>query len=135
MTHLRPGDGGQALHPVMKFFYLVAIAFVLASCGEPERARPVAVHPRAPRVSGEFDDVGTVTLYPGESCASQVVFVFHSGSASTSLAAPWIQSQILKDAVHSHRRVRVVGKWRRGKTADCTYVEATQVEAIQKSFW
>ena len=119
---------------LLRIVSVLFVAFVLASCGEPERARPVAIHPRVPRVSGEFDDVGTVTLYPGESCASQVVFVFHSGSASTSLAAPWIQSQILKDAVHSHRRVRVVGKWRRGK-ADCTYVEATQVEAIQKSFW
>ena len=129
------------LHPINRvhmfsfWTFSLALALVLTGCGEPERARPVAVHPGAPRVSGEFDEVGTVTLYPGESCASQVVFVFHSGSASTSLAAPWHQSQVLKDAVHSHRRVRVVGKWRRGKTADCTYVEATQVEAIQKSFW
>ena len=135
MTHLRQGYGGQALRPVMKSFYFVAIAFVLASCGEPERGRPAAVHPR-PRVSGEFDQIGTVTLYPGESCASQVVFVFHSeNSGSISLAAPWLQSQTLKDTAHSHRRVRVVGRWRRGKTPDCSYVEATQVEAIQKSFW
>jgi hypothetical protein len=119
----------------MKSFYLVAIAFVLASCSEPERAGPVAVHPK-PRVSGEFDQIGTVTLYPGESCASQVVFVFHTeNSGSISLAAPWLPSQTLKDAAHSHRRVRVVGRWRRGKTPDCSYVEATQVEAIQKSFW
>src|ERR1700746_3840317 len=67
-----------------------AIAFVLASCGEPERPKPsvAATHPA--RAHGEFDEVGTVTLYPGESCASQVVFIFHNGSKSISLAAPWL---------------------------------------------
>jgi hypothetical protein len=110
------------------------LGFVLASCGEPERHKPAVAATHPARSRGEFDEVGTVTMYPGESCASQIVFVFH-GSTSTSLAAPWRQSQILKDAVHSRRNVRVIGKWRRGKTPDCTYVEATQVEAIQKSFW
>jgi hypothetical protein len=118
----------------LRIIFLFA-ALLLASCGEPERAKPVAIHPSAVRSGGEFDEVGTVTLYPGESCASQVVFIFHTGrSASISLAAPWRQSEILKDAVHSRRSVRVMGKWRRGKTPDCSYVEATQVEA-QKSFW
>jgi len=124
----------------MKIFsfwrFSLAFALMLAGCGEPERKGPVAVHPRAARYSGEFDEVGTVTLYPGESCASQVVFILHpGGSAAISLAAPWHPSQVLKDAVRSHRKVRVVGKWRRGKAVDCTYVEATEVEAIQKSFW
>ncbi len=114
-------------------FFLIVLAF--ASCGEPERVKPVAFRPSAARAGGEFDEVGTVTLYPGESCASQVVFIFHNESKSISLAAPWHQSEILKDAARSHRNVRVVGKWRRGKTPDCTYIEATQVEAIQKSFW
>jgi hypothetical protein len=116
------------------FGFVVVLAF--ASCGEPERARQVAVHPQVARTGGEFDEVGTVTLYPGESCASQVVFVLHTGgSGPISLAAPWRQSQVLTDAVHSHRRTRVVGRWRRGKTPDCIYVEATQVDVVQKSFW
>ena len=123
------------LHSIMRSLWVVMIGFVLASCGEPERPKPSAAATHPARVHGEFDEVGTVTLYPGESCASQVVFVFHNGPVSTSLAAPWHPSEVLKDAVRSHRRVRVVGKWRRGKTADCTYVEATQVESIQKSFW
>ena len=127
--------GSVTLHPIMRSLCVVMIGFVLASCGEPERPKPSAAATHPARVHGEFDEVGTVTLYPGESCASQVVFIFHSGSRSISLAAPWRQSQILKDAVHTHRDVRVVGKWRRGKTRDCTYLEATQVEAIQKSFW
>ena len=109
-----------------------ALGLLLASCGEPERAWPVAVRPSAARVGGEFDQVGTVTLFPGESCASQIVFIFHSGrSTSTSLAAPWRESQILKDAVRSKRRVRVIGKWRRGKAPDCSYVEATTVELLK----
>lgn len=123
------------MNTLRQSFILCLLAFILASCGEPERARPAPIHPIA-RVTGEFDQIGTVTMYPGESCASQIVFIFHTeNSASISLAAPWLQSQTLKDAVHSHRRVRVVGRWRRGKTQDCRYVEATQVEPIQKSFW
>ena len=117
-------------------FVISLFALFVAGCGEPERTRTVAIHPQPARTGGEFDEVGTVTLYPGESCASQVVFIFHpGGSAAISMAAPWHPSEVLKDAVRSHRRVRVVGRWRRGRTPDCTYVEATQVEAIQKSFW
>ena len=113
----------------------MAIALAFAGCGGPEREKPAAVHPRASRVAGEFDEVGTVTGYPGESCASQVVFLFQSGSKSTPIAAPFHVSKILSEAAHNHKTVHVVGKWRRGKTADCTYIEATQAELIQKSFW
>lgn len=63
------------------------------------------------------------------------MFVFHTArSTSVSLAAPMRESKILTDAVHSHRSVRVLGKWRHGRTVDCYYVEATQVE-VRKSFW
>ncbi len=123
------------MNRLARSLWTLAMAFLLASCGEPERARPASVRPSGARGGGGFDRAGTVTLYPGESCASQVVFILHAGAASISLAAPWRESQILKDAVHSHRRVRVVGKWRHGKTPDCSYVEATQVEMTQKSFW
>jgi hypothetical protein len=112
----------------------LAIALMFAGCGGPETAKPAAIHAR-PIHAGEFDEVGTVTLYPGESCASQVVFLFHSGPQSTSMAAPFHVSKILSEAAHDHKTVRIVGKWRRGKTADCTYIEATQADLIQKSFW
>ena len=123
------------MNSLLRSLSIVTVALALASCGEPERAKPVAIHPRAPRVGGEFDQVGTVTGYPGESCASQVVFLFHSGSQSTSMAAPFHISKVLSEAAHNHKTVHVVGKWRRGKTPDCTYIEATQAELIQKSFW
>ena len=129
------------LHPLnpMNSFrhscFLFAIVFVLASCGEPERPKAAATTSNAGPVGSSFDQVGKVSLYPGESCASQIMFVFHSGrSRSISMAAPFRVSRILTDAAHDHKTVHVWGKWRRGKTAGCSYVEATQVES-QKSFW
>jgi hypothetical protein len=113
---------------------LFAVVLLLASCGEPERSRPVTVSSR-PRAAGGFDEVGKVSLFKGESCASQIMYVFHSGgSTSISLAAPFHESKILTDAAHEQRAVHVWGKWRRGKAPGCSYVEATQVE-VQKSFW
>jgi hypothetical protein len=115
--------------------FVFAIAFVLAGCGEPEKPRPATTNVSAASVGASFDQIGKVSLYPGESCASQIMFVFHSGrSASISLAAPMRQSKILTDAVHDRRSVRVLGKWRRGKAPGCYYVEATQVE-VRGSFW
>src|SRR6266480_1648766 len=116
------------------FLSISAIAFVLVSCGEPEKPRAAATNVNAAPV-GTFNQVGKVSLYPGESCASQIMFVFHSRrSTSISLAAPFHESKTLTDAAHDHRTVHVWGKWRRGKAPGCYYVEATQVE-VQKLFW
>jgi hypothetical protein len=113
----------------------VAILFLFASCGEPERVRPVAITAHPARAGAEFDAVGKVSLYPGESCASQIMFIFHPvRSASISMAAPFKQSKTLTYAAHDDRTVHVWGKWRSGRTPGCTYVEATGVE-LQKSFW
>jgi hypothetical protein len=124
----------------MKSFWispsLLAIALMLAACGEPEKPRAAtATNANAAPAGASFNQVGKVSLYPGESCASQIMFLFHSGrSTSISLAAPFRESKILTDAAHDHRNVRVSGRWRRGKAPDCYYVEATRVE-VQKSFW
>jgi hypothetical protein len=113
----------------------VAIAFLLVSCGEPERTQPAAIRAQPFRMAGDFDDVGKVSLYPGESCASQIMFVFHgAGSTSISMAAPFRVSKVLTDAARDHKTVHVSGKWRRAKAPGCNYVEATQAE-VQKSFW
>src|ERR1700687_1226748 len=97
-------------------FFVFAVALVLVSCGEPERPKPVAISAHAARAGSEFDQVGKVSLYPGESCASQIMFIFHRArSTSISLAAPFHESKILTDAAHDHRTVHVWGKWRRGK--------------------
>jgi hypothetical protein len=129
------------LQPInrMKSFWFsawsLAIALVLTSCGQPERPKTAAIVAQPFRVAGDFNEVGKVTFFQGESCASQIMFVFHSGrSTSISLAAPFRVSKILTDAAHDRRTVHVWGKWRRGKGPGCSYVEATQVE-VQKSFW
>jgi hypothetical protein len=128
------------LHPInkMKLFWfsgLLAVALMLASCGEPERPKPAAISAPAWRAGSYFDEVGKVTLYPGESCASQIMFIFHSTrSTSISMAAPFRVSKILTNAARDRKTVHVSGKWRRGLVPGCSYVEATQVE-VQKSFW
>ena len=112
---------------------ILAIPFLLASCGEPERPKTAAIVGQPFRAGADFDEVGKVSLFPGESCASQIMFIFH-GARSVSIAAPFRVSKILTDAAHDHKTVRVSGKWRRGKVPGCSYVEATQVE-VQQSFW
>jgi hypothetical protein len=123
------------MKPFWTSAWLLAVALVLAGCGEPEKPRAIAISAGAARAGSSFDQIGKVSLYQGESCASQIMFVFHSArSTSVSLAAPFRESKILTDAAHDHRSVRVFGRWRRGTAAACYYVEATQVE-VQKSFW
>jgi len=112
-----------------------AIALMLTSCGEPEKPKPAITGANAGAAGSRFDQVGKVSLFVGESCASQIMFVFRSGrSTSISMAAPFHVSKILTGAAHDHKSVHVIGKWRRGQAAGCSYVEATQVE-VQKSFW
>jgi hypothetical protein len=132
----------SALHTInkMKLFDYCAVALVTAfafgGCGEPGGARPAAITATAPRVGGEFDEIGKVTLYPGESCASQIMFVFRGArSTAVSIAAPFRQSRVLTDAARDRNTVHVIGRWRRGKAPDCWYIEATQVVAVKKSFW
>jgi hypothetical protein len=115
---------------------MLIVAMALASCGEPERPQRTAVIGQPFRFGGDFNEVGKVSFFEGESCASQIMFVFHSErSTSVSIAAPFRVSKVLTDAAHNHKTVHVSGKWRRGKTPGCSYVEATQAEPIQKSFW
>ena len=118
---------------IFRSWLIVIIAFVFASCGEPERPRPAVVGAQPFRGAGDFDGVGKVSLFEGESCASQIVFVFH-GATAISMAAPFRVSRILTNAAHDRQTVHISGKWRRGKTPGCSYVEATQAE-VQKSFW
>ena len=131
----------MTLHPINRMSLIrysafsCAIAFTLVSCGEPERAKPPAISAPAARAGSDFDEVGKVSLYPGESCASQIMFIFRGArSTSISMAAPFHVSKILTDAAHDHKTVHVSGKWRRGKAPGCSYVEATQAE-VRKSFW
>src|SRR6266404_3690495 len=109
---------------LLRSLSILTIALLLASCGEPERPQPAAIRAQPFRGGGDFNEVGKVSLFEGESCASQVVFVFHGArSASISMAAPFHVSKILTDAARDHKSIHVIGKWRRGKAPGCNYVE------------
>jgi hypothetical protein len=120
---------------ILRWLFSLAIAIAFGSCAEPQRSATKAAANVA-SAGSRFDQVGKVTFYTGEPCASQIMFVFRvTRSASRiSLAAPMWETKILTDAVRRKRTVHVSGKWRRSKRAGCNYVEATQVEAV-KSFW
>ena len=123
------------MRPALRSLSILAATLVLASCGEPERPQPAVIRAQPFRAAGDFDEVGKVSLFTGESCASQVMFVFHGArSTSISMAAPFRISKLLTEAAHDRKTVHVSGKWRRGKVPECNYVEATQAE-VQKSFW
>jgi hypothetical protein len=116
----------------MKRLSIFAIAVLLASCAEPQKARPAM---RAAPSGTSFNQVGKVTFYRGQPCTSQIMFAFGEGrSGSIPLAASMRESKVLTDAAHRDRRVRVSGKWRHSKQPDCAYVEVTQVE-LQKLLW
>ena len=78
-----------------------------------------------------FDQVGRVTLYVGEPCASQIMFDFHGAGSTVWLAAPMWVTKVLTDAANKNRRVHVSGKWRRGGQSNCGYVEATIAELMK----
>ena len=83
------------------------------------RAVPTGVH---------FDQVGSVTLYPGEPCTPQIMFNFRSAGSTVWLGAPKQETKILTEASKNHQRVHIAGKWRRGGQSNCSYVEVTSAE-------
>lgn len=111
---------------------MLVIAVLLASCAEPQKARPAM---KAAPSGSSFSQVGKVTFYRGQPCTSQIMFVFDEGrSVSIPLAAPMRESKILTDAARRNRGVRVSGRWRHSKQPGCAYVEVTHVE-MQRLFW
>jgi hypothetical protein len=75
-----------------------------------------------------FDQVGSVTLYPGEPCTPQIMFNFRSAGSTVWLGAPKYETKILTAAAKNHQRVHISGKWRRGTHSNCSYVEVTSAE-------
>ena len=86
------------------------------------RAVPAGVH---------FDQVGSVTLYPGEPCTPQIMFNFRSAGSTASLGAPKHETKILTEAAKNNRRVHISGKWRRGGQSNCSYVEVMSAEVTR----
>lgn len=110
---------------------IIALAF--ASCAEP--TKKAAVTTTAP-TGLRFDGVGKIALHEGQPCASQIMFDLQTASASAPiwLAAPMRETKLLTDVAKHRRRAHVWGKWQRGKTKGCNYVNVTKAEP-QKSAW
>jgi hypothetical protein len=97
----------------------------MAGCAQIKKpAVPVKAVPTGMR----FDQVGSVTLFPGEPCTPQIMFNFRSAGSTVWLGAPKHETKILTEAANNNRRVHVSGKWRRGGLSNCSYVAVTSVE-------
>jgi hypothetical protein len=109
---------------------LIAGAALAGMAGCAEVKKPAA-QARAATVGSRFDQVGRVTLYAGEPCASQIMFDFHGTGSTVWLGAPMHETKILTDAAKKDRRVHISGRWRRGGQSNCSYVEVTGVEVTR----
>jgi hypothetical protein len=100
----------------------------MAGCAQIKKPiTPVRAVPAGVR----FDQVGSVTLYPGEPCTPQIMFDFHGPRSAIWLAAPKYETKILTEAAKNNWRVHVSGKWRRGGQSNCSYVEVTSAEVTR----
>jgi hypothetical protein len=100
----------------------------MAGCAQIKK--PPAQAKAAP-VGVRFDQVGSVTLYPGEPCTPQIMFDFHGSGSTVWLGASKYETKILTEAAKSNRRVHISGKWRRGGQSNCSYVEVTSAEVTR----
>ena len=100
----------------------------IAGCAQIKKPTPQV---RAVPTGLRFDQVGSVTLFPGEPCTPQIMFNFRSAGSTVSLGAPKYETKILTEAAKNHRRVHISGKWRRGGLSNCSYVEVTRAEVTR----
>ena len=100
----------------------------MAGCAQIKKPAPQV---RAVPAGVRFDQVGSVTLFPGEPCTPQIMFNFRSAGSTVSLGAPKNETKILTEAAKNNRRVHVSGKWRRGGQSNCSYVEVTSAEVTR----
>src|SRR5215471_5305732 len=105
----------------------VAVVAVADMVGCAQIKKPVA-QARAMPGGLRFEQVGRVSLYSGEPCASPIMFDFHGAGSTVWLAAPMHETKILTDAANENRRVHISGKWYRGGQSNCSYVEVSNVE-------
>ena len=108
----------------------VAAAALAGMAGCAQIKQPVA-QTKAMPTGLRFDQIGRITLYAGEPCASPIMFDFHGAASTVSLAASRDETEILTDAAKKNQRVRVSGKWRRGGQSKCSYVQVTSAELIR----
>src|SRR5262245_56546749 len=105
----------------------VALAGI-AGCAQIKKPVPQA---RAVATGLRFDQVGSVTLFPGEPCTPQIMFSFRNAGSTVWLGAPKHETTILTDAAKNNRRVHISGKWRHSGESNCSYVEVTSAEVTR----
>ena len=117
----------------MKKFLLhsfIAGATLAGMAGCAQIKKPAA-QVRAVPTGVRFDQVGSVTMYPGEPCTPQIMFNFRSSRSTVWLGALKHETKILTEAAKNNRRVHISGKWRRGGQSNCSYVEVTSAEVTR----
>src|SRR5204862_7558320 len=110
--------------------WVIAGAALAGMAGCAETKKPAA-QARAVPADVRFDQVGSVTLYPGEPCTPQIMFNFRGGGSTVWLGAPKHQTKILTEAAKNNRPVHIAGKRRRCGEANCSYVEVTSAEVTR----
>ena len=107
---------------------LVIAGAALAGMAGCAQLKKPAAQVRAVPAGARFDQVGSVTLYPGEPCTPQIMFSFRSAGSTVWLGAPKNETKMLTEAAKNNRRVHISGKWRRSGQSNCSYVEVTSAE-------
>jgi hypothetical protein len=110
--------------------WVIAGAALAGMAGCAQIKKPAA-QARAVPAGVRFDQVGSVTLYPGEPCTPQIMFNFRSAGPTVWLGAPKHETKILTEAAKNNRRVHISGKWRRGGQSNCSYVEVMSAEVAR----
>jgi hypothetical protein len=110
--------------------WLIAAAALAGLAGCAQIKKPPA-QARAVPTGLRFDQIGSVTMFPGEPCTPQIMFNFRSAGSTVWLGAPKRETKILTEAARSNRRVHISGKWHHGGQSNCSYVEVTTAEVTR----
>jgi hypothetical protein len=108
----------------------IAIAALVGIAGCAQIKKPAA-QARAVPAGVRFNQVGSVTMFPGEPCAPQIMFNFRSAGSTVWLGAPKRETKILTEAAKNNQRVHISGTWRHGGLSNCSYVEVTSAEVTR----
>jgi hypothetical protein len=108
----------------------IAMAALVGMVGCAQIKKPVT-QPTAVPAGVRFDQVGSVTLFPGEPCTPQIMFNFRSAGSTVLLGAPKHETRILTEAAKDNQRVHISGRWRHGGQTNCSYVEVTSAEVTR----
>src|SRR6476646_656723 len=97
---------------VLKKFLLISFmaAAALAGVAGCAQIKKPAAQMRAVPTGVRFDQVGSVSLYPGEPCTPQIMFNFRSAGSTVWLGASKYETKILTEAAKNNQRVHISGK-------------------------